>query len=152
MQRGYYGIGIFHGKNSENLGTLWRTASNLGADFIFTIGKRYQKQGSDTTKAYKHIPLYHYADFADFIEHMPYDCPLVGIELDDRACDLQTYIHPKRCIYLLGAEDHGISCEVLQKCKDIIMVNSNQCMNVAVTGGIVMYDRMTKAGVRHGLV
>ncbi len=34
---GYFGIGIIHGKNSENLGTLWRSASILGASFIFTI-------------------------------------------------------------------------------------------------------------------
>lgn len=39
-KRGYFGIGIFHGKSSENLGTLWRSAAILGADFIFTIGKQ----------------------------------------------------------------------------------------------------------------
>lgn len=146
MKRGYYGIGIYHGKNVENLGTLWRTAFNLGADFIFTIGRRYQKQCSDTVKAFKHIPLYNYDSYEDFYKHTPYDCPIVGVELDENAHDLKNYVHPERCIYLLGAEDHGIPPEVLKKCRDVVMIDSQFCMNVAVTGAIVMYDRMAKRG------
>ena len=34
----YFGIGIQNGKTPENLGVLWRTAQNMGASFIFTIG------------------------------------------------------------------------------------------------------------------
>lgn len=145
MKRGYYGIGIYNGKNTANLGSLWRTAANFGADFIFTVGRRYQKQCSDTTKAYRHIPLYTYENYDDFVKHIPYDCRLVAIELDDEAKSLKNYSHPERCIYLLGAEDHGIPQSILQKCKDIIMIDSDRCMNVAVTGGIVMYDRLMKA-------
>ena len=44
LKRGFFGIGIFHAKNEENIGTLWRSASILGADFIFTIGKPYRHQ------------------------------------------------------------------------------------------------------------
>ncbi len=145
MKRGYYGIGIFHCKTSTNLGTLWRTAANFGADFIFTIGKRYEKQCSDTVKAWRHIPLYTYETYEDFMKHIPYDCRLVGVELSDDARNLKHYVHPERCVYLLGAEDYGIPDRVLSKCKDIVMIDSDRCMNVAVTGGIVMYDRLMKA-------
>jgi hypothetical protein len=34
--RGYFGIGIYHGKTEENIGTLWRSAYAYGADFVFT--------------------------------------------------------------------------------------------------------------------
>ena len=34
----FFGIGIQNGKTPENLGVLWRSAQNLGASFIFTIG------------------------------------------------------------------------------------------------------------------
>lgn len=44
-------------------------------------------------------------------------------------------------MYLLWVEDHGVPQNILSKCKDIIMVNSGRCTNVAVMGGIVMYDR-----------
>ena len=144
MKYGYCGIGIFHGKNEENLGTLWRTAYNLSADFIFTIGRRYKKQCSDTAKSTKQIPLYHYNDWEDFLEHIPYGCQVTAVELNERANNLKTYIHPRQCIYLLGAEDYGIPERILDKCQDIVMVDSNLCMNVAITGGIVLYDRMNK--------
>lgn len=50
-KRGYFGIGIYNPKTETNMGTLWRSAYNFGADFIFTIGMRYKKMGSDTAKA-----------------------------------------------------------------------------------------------------
>jgi len=49
-QRGFFGIGIQNIKTESNIGTLWRSANILGADFIYTIGKRYKKQSSDTMK------------------------------------------------------------------------------------------------------
>lgn len=51
MKRGYFGIGVFHGKNEQNIGTLWRSANIMGADFIFTIGKRYSRQCTDRRRA-----------------------------------------------------------------------------------------------------
>lgn len=145
MKRGYFGIGIYHGKNEDNLGMLWRTALNLGADFIFTIGKRYRYQCSDTPKSYKNIPLYNYEDYNDFYKHIPLECRVVAVELNENARNLKNFVHPERCVYLLGAEDHGIPQEILNKCQDIVMIDTNMCMNVAVTGAVVMYDRMIKA-------
>jgi hypothetical protein len=29
------------------------------------------------------------------------------VELDENAVDLETFEHPRRCVYLLGAEDNG---------------------------------------------
>jgi len=143
-ERGYYGIGILNGKTEMNIGTLWRSASILGASFIFTIGKRYKKQASDTMKAWRHIPLYHYDEFADFYKNIPYDCQLVGVELDERAHLIKNYVHPQRCIYILGAEDNGLTIEALSHCHSIIQLPGEYCMNVAVAGSIVMYDRYNK--------
>lgn len=143
--RGYFGIGIQNNKTLVNIGTLWRSANILGADFIFTIGKRYKKQASDTLKTPRHIPLYHYLDFADFYNHMPYDCQLIGVELDNRSVGLKQFNHPQRGIYLLGAEDSGLTQEALGKCHHIVQLAGDFCMNVAVAGSIVMYDRLNKA-------
>ena len=57
MKRGYFGIGVFHGKNEQNIGTLWRSANIMGADFIFTIGKRYSRQCTDTMKTPRHMSV-----------------------------------------------------------------------------------------------
>lgn len=146
MKRGYFGIGIYNGKDTSNIGTLWRSATILGADFIFTIGNRYRKQCSDTMKSYRHIPLYHYENGDDFFRHVPYDCSVVAVELDENSIPLHTYYHRERCIYLLGAEDGGIPAAVLKRCKETVQIIGDYCYNVAVAGSIVMYDRAVKTG------
>lgn len=144
MKRGYFGIGVFNGKNEQNIGTLWRSANIMGADFIFTVGKRYKRQCSDTMKTPRHVPLFHYDDWDDFRKHIPYDCPIVAIELDDESVPIKKFVHPERCIYLLGAEDSGIPKNVLDKCQSIVQLPGDVCMNVSVAGSIVMYDRINK--------
>ncbi len=143
-RRGYFGIGIENTKTKSNIGTLWRSAYGLGAAFIFVIGNRYKYQASDTVKAMKHIPMYHYDTFEQFYENMPKDCKLIGIELHERSRELSGYGHPERAIYLLGAEDNGLSKIALEKCHSLIQFESNYCLNVSVAGSIVMYDRQTK--------
>ena len=142
--RGYFGIGIQNGKKTMNVGTLWRSAYIFGAAFIFTIGNRYQRQSSDTVKAPRHIPLHHYPTFADFMAARPFDCPLVGVEIEPGAVELPRFHHPERAVYLLGAEDHGLSKEAVAACQSLIAIPSRMCLNVAVAGSIVMYDRQTK--------
>lgn len=139
--RGYFEIGIYHGKTVVNIGTLWRSANQLGAAGLFTIGKQYTKQASDTLKTYRHIPLREYKDFDHFLESQPYGCKLVGIEMGGKP--LSSFKHPERATYLLGAEDHGLPDDVIKRCHDIISlesVNTNS-YNVAVAGSLVMYHR-----------
>jgi tRNA G18 (ribose-2'-O)-methylase SpoU len=142
--RGYFGIGIFQGKTVENLGTLWRTADLFGASFIFTIGRRYKHQPTDTFKTTKHIPLYHYETFEQFKLNRPIDCLLIGVELHETSQPIRTFSHPERAIYLLGAEDNGLSKECIKECNRIIQLPGERSMNVAVAGSIVMFDRINK--------
>lgn len=142
MTRGYFGIGIYNAKKSENVGTLWRSAYQLGAAFIFTIGARYQKQAGDTMAAYRHIPLHQYETFEQFYATLPYECPLIGIEMDG-IC-LGEFKHPERAIYLLGSEDKGLPVDIREKCQSIVSLSAVRQLsfNVSVAGSIVMYDRM----------
>jgi len=140
--RGYFGIGIYHCKTEHNIGTLWRSAYQLGASFIFTIGKRYKKQASDTLQTYRHVPLYHYVHFDEFYQNLPYGCQFVAIE--HRGTSLPVYRHAQQAVYLLGAEDYGLPESILEKVQSTIEIPSvrTDCYNVAVAGSIVMYDRM----------
>lgn len=143
--RGYFGIGICGGKTPVNLGTLWRSAYQMGAAFIFTVGHRYPKQPSDTVSAWKHVPLYEYATPEIFLSMLPKDCYLIGVEFGGR--DLMSFSHPERAVYLLGAEDHGLSADMLARCHRTLEIPSMRALsyNVAVAGSIVMYDRMAKS-------
>jgi tRNA G18 (ribose-2'-O)-methylase SpoU len=144
VSRGYFGIGIERTKNELNVGTLWRSADLLGAAFVFTVGRRYKRQSSDTMKSWRHIPLWHFDSVDDLVRHLPYDCRLVGVELHERAVRLPEYRHPERCCYLLGAEDHGLTNATLSRCAALVQLPGRRSMNVAAAGTVVLYDRHTK--------
>lgn len=142
--RGYFGIGIYCPKNSENMGTLWRSAFNFGADFLFTIGARCLiRQPSDTVLSHKHIPFYVYPDMESFI--LPTDCFLVGIEQGIKSVSIKNHSHHERVCYILGAEDHGLPEKIIDHCTGgIIHIDTPLCLNVAVAGSIVMFDRLNR--------
>lgn len=144
--RGFFEIGIYHPKTAENIGTLWRSAYQLGAAGIFVIGNRCKKQASDTTQAWRHIPLRYYPTWDEFQESRPIETPLIAIEMSEGAPMLQEFQHPERAVYLLGAEDHGLPQNVLSKCQKVIQLSSirSASYNVAVAGTLVMYDRQFK--------
>lgn len=137
----FFGIGILNGKTPENLGVLWRTAQNLGASFIFTIGNRYAKQASDTHNAVKAMPYFHYDTFQDFFKNLPKGTRIVGVEMTEDSERLEDFKHPRRCVYLLGAEDHGLTNEAIEKSHFLVEFPSKHSLNVAVAGSIVLYDR-----------
>lgn len=143
--RGYFGIGVFRAKTEANIGTLWRGAYQLGADYIFTIGKRYKRQASDTYKTWRHVPLFGYDDIQQILDSI-YDCQIVGVEMG--GTPLPEFKHPQRCIYLLGAEDHGLPSTILEKCHQVVSIPSirTDSYNVAQAGTLIMYDRALKLG------
>lgn len=141
MKRGYFAIGIYEPKTETNIGTLWRSAHNLGAAYIFTIGKRYQKERGDTTKAWRHLPLHHYADWQDFVSHAPKDAEIVFVEQTEGAKNLKDFCHPERALYILGAEDYGVPVELMRGYQKL-QIETPMCLNVAVAGSIVMYNRL----------
>lgn len=150
MASGYFEIGIFHGKTEMNIGTLWRSAYQLGAAGIFTIGARYQPQSSDTCKAIRHIPLRNYPSFQAFLETRPYSAQLIGVEMG--GVSMCEFKHPKQAIYLLGAEDHGLPPEILAQCQHVVSLDAVRVAsyNVAVAGSIVMYHRIFGLEVDNG--
>lgn len=142
---GYFGIGCLNMKTSMNYGSLFRSAQILGADFTFLIGQRFKKQASDTMKSWRHMPCWTFATFEDFNAFRPYSCPLIGVELDPKAKPIHTFVHPKSAIYLLGAEDNGLTREAIDKCQYIVQLPGERSLNVAVAGSIVLFDRINKA-------
>ncbi len=144
MARGYFEIGICNGKTPSNLGTLWRSAYQLGAAGIFTVGRRYKPQCSDTCQAPRHIPLREFDHIGAFLPARPRGCCIVAVEMGGSL--LADFEHPKRALYMLGAEDSGLSEEALGVADHIVSIEAVRVasFNVAVAGSIVMHDRLIK--------
>ena len=138
----YFEIGIFHPRSDENIGTLWRSAYQLGAAGIFTIGRPYRHQTSDVVRTEFQIPLRQYQTFEEFDASRPVGAVLVGVELG--GIPLGAYRHPEQAIYLLGSEANGLSPKALARCQAIITVEAvnKASYNVAVAGSLVMYHRI----------
>jgi len=137
----YFEIGIYHPRNQLNIGTLWRSAYQLGAAGIFSIGRPYRNQSSDTARTMENIPLRSYLNFEEFMRNRAVGAVLVGVEIG--GTPLANFTHPKQAIYLLGSEDNGFSKQVLGACNEVISIESirSASYNVAVSGSIVMYHR-----------
>lgn len=144
----FFEVGIYHTKSVENVGTLWRTAYQLGAAGLFTIGARYKHHPSDPFKTMRHIPLRNFQNFEQLLEHRPVNSILVAIE--EGGTPLAEFDHPPQAIYLLGAEDYGLPGTIIEKCNCVVSLEAmlRPSYNVAVAGSIVMYDRVFGKGGR----
>lgn len=145
MKKGYFGIGIFNPRYDINVSSLFRGAHAFGADFLYTIGSKYEKTKADTGDVTKHIPYFHYENEEEFVKGLPAGAELVSVELSEAASKLSNFYHPKRAVYLLGNEREGVPFNLMNKSKFIVQIPTNICLNVGVTGSIVMYDRTLRS-------
>jgi tRNA G18 (ribose-2'-O)-methylase SpoU len=140
--RGYFAIGAERISKSLNLGNLMRSAHGFGASFTFTVGATYQalEATSDTSKGARHLPHYNWPTAAAVA--LPEGCCLVGVELLEEAIDLPVFRHPLRAAYVLGPERGALSPELIRRCDHVVRIPTSFCVNVAMAGAIVMYDRI----------
>lgn len=143
--RGYFEIGVYQPSKSENVGTLLRSAYQLGAAGVFLIGSRFQRQCSDTCHADRHIPVRQFATWEQFKAAQPHGTDLVAVESPEYGGRwLSGFTHPERAVYLLGNESRGLPAEVVKQCGRVVSIESlrQPSYNVAVAGSLVMYHRL----------
>lgn len=145
MERGHFGIGYYNPKFDVNAGTLIRSASAFGADYVFTISDRYGGEPSAVGHD-RHIPIFQYDTIDEWIDNLPRDTTPVAIELDDNAVPLEKYNHPERASYLLGPEDGDIPEQIINQYQTV-KIPSDYCLNVATAGSVVLYDRVGKTNI-----
>lgn len=153
MTRGFIGIGIYQPKklvNVEGTGGLLRNAHAFGADFTFVIGKRYKQTKENISKAQKHVPLWEFDTFEDFMRAKPANTALIGIEFPGKT-KISNFCPPERSIYLLGSEDGGLPPEMIEACKTTVEIPTKFSLNVANSSSIVLYNHFSQRGSRCNL-
>ena len=139
--RGFAAIGLYHPKSHENVGSVLRAAHCYTAAMVAITGRRFKRSCTDTTSAWRHIPL---LEVDNLQQAMPFDAVPVAIELLPNARDLTTYTHPERAFYIFGPEDGSLGKTVTSWCRDIVYIPTQHCMNLAATVNVVLYDRLLK--------
>jgi len=145
--RGYFGIGVEGLSKPMNAGSLFRSAHAFGASFLFTVGGAYPRRHggqADTSRAPGHVPFYEFADVRALT--LPDGCALVGVEFIEEATELPSFRHPGRAAYVFGPERGFLTPDMVALCDDLVKIPTQFCVNVAVAGAIVMYDRLVSLG------
>ena len=134
------------GQDRGQRGRAVAVAAQLGAAFTFTVGARFEKEDdkTDAIAAWRRVPQFSYDDVAQLVTATPRGAALVGIEMGGQA--LETFAHPERCVYVLGAEDEGLPKSVRRACRHVVSLPAirSASYNVAVAGALVLYDRFMK--------
>ena len=124
-----------------NLGNLMRSAHAFGASFTFTIGATYQalEARADTSKGQSHLPHYNWDRPADLI--LPKGCRLGGCGAFGRGgCAAE--LPPPLAGGLCSGSGAGIAVAGTPRTMRLaVKIPTSFCMNVAMAGAIVMYDR-----------
>ena len=92
---GFFAVGVYNSKSADNVGTLWRSAFQLGAAYIFTIGARNAwEKTADTYRSWRRIPAFRFADWGGFCAASPYSTVWVAVEMG--GVPLADFEHPER--------------------------------------------------------
>jgi tRNA G18 (ribose-2'-O)-methylase SpoU len=144
--RGFFAIGAEGISKPMNLGNLIRSAHAFGASFVFLVNADYAVRSarSDTSQAEFQLPVYDVASVSEL--RLPRGCRLVGCELVDDAVDLPSFRHPHNAAYVFGPERSSLSPAMLARCDHVVRIPTRFCINLAVAGAVVMYDRVLSLG------
>lgn len=144
--RGYFAIGAEGISKAMNLGNLTRSANAFGASFVFLVDARCDRRAakSDTSRTEVAVPVYDVPS-AEALR-LPRGCQLVGVELVPGAADLPSFRHPLQAAYVFGPERGSLSPAMLARCDHVVRIPTKFCINLAVAGAVVMYDRMVCLG------
>lgn len=146
MSRGFASIGLVRPKTPENVGSVLRAAHCYGAAMVAIQGDRTPVRSHlDTPKAWRHMPVLRGEDLRAFI---PFDAVPVAIDLVDGAVELPSFVHPLRAFYVFGPEDGTLGKATTDWCKHKVMIPTRDCMNLAATVNVVLYDRLAKSAGR----
>ena len=146
QSRGFFAIGAEGISKPMNLGNLVRSANAFGAAYVFLVNAHYtaRQSKSDTSRAQHQLPVYDYPSPADIV--LPRGTSLVGVELTDDAIALPSFRHPLNAAYVFGPERGSLTTDMQARCAHIVRIPTRFCINLAVAGALVMYDRVLSMG------
>ncbi len=147
LPRGYFGIGAERISKALNLGNLMRSAHGFGASFTFTIGATYQalEARADTSKGAQHLPHYDWTNGggAGAAGRLP-SGRRGAAGRGHRPAELSS--PAPRAPTCWGRNAVRLSPDLVARCDYVVRIPTSFCVNLAMAGAIVMYDRVRSLG------
>jgi len=138
---GYSIVACDRPKHSVNFAGVMRAAQCYKSKLIVLGGSRFKNHSANVGNAEKQIPLIR---TLDVFSVLPFNCVPIAVELLPNSIPLWNYNHPQQAFYIFGPEDSSLGKRITQKCRDVIYVPMEQCMNLAACVNVVLYDRLSK--------
>lgn len=138
---------------ARNVGVAVRAASCYGVPQVWFTGERvgFDLAGrgrlprEERMKGYRDVEVLH---CARPFEQFPRGVTPIAIEVREGAEPLFELEHPERAVYVFGPEDGGLPSSVLRHCHRVVVIPARHCLNLAVSVGTVLYDRMLKRALQ----
>lgn len=141
--RGFACVALDRPSDPVNVGHALRAALCFQARMII-LGRPsgdidIRRLPTDPTRAYRHVPV---LEVDDLLEAAPRDADLVAVEIVPEAVPLPGFTHPERACYVFGPESGSISDGILARCRHHVRVPTAVSLNLGMTVGLVLYDRL----------
>lgn len=138
-------------KYPHNVGQVVRLASAYGIGQVWYSGSRLRQAlgprlpREERMRRYEDVTLINHPDpLARLCEAAPEAKP-VAVELRPGSESLVDFVHPQGpVVYVFGPEDGSLPGAVVKRCHRFVVIPSLECLNLATSVAILLYDRMTK--------
>ena len=134
----FFAIAIVKPKNIINLGMIFRLAVNYKASTLFVVQAPfpYKRVPTDTFRTSTKLPVIWTDDLPNIVE-----VTKVWVDFNPNAIPLPKFKHPKNALYIFGGENQTLTPPDNAK---VVYVPTVGCLNLAITVGTVLYDRVLK--------
>jgi tRNA(Leu) C34 or U34 (ribose-2'-O)-methylase TrmL len=134
-------VALVSPKTHHNVGSAVRACEMFKAKSLMYTGRRYKPAGTDTMKSVNSVPTMRVDDVFDSI---PFGSIPIAVDRIEGAVPLHSYKHPKNAFYIFGPEDGTLGKKIHSRCKDVVYIPMDGCLNLAATVNVVLYDRVSK--------
>lgn len=150
-KRHSFHVAIENFRHDFNIGTIVRNANAFLAHTVHIVGKkRWNRRGAMVTDRYQHIE--HHGSVNEFVDWATdAGIELVGIDITDDSCPMETASIPDRCVLVFGQEGPGLSAEMVEHCPQVLHITqhgSTRSINVGVASGIAMHEMLRRLRTR----
>jgi len=130
-----------------NVGALFRTCDCFAVEKLILSGYSATPPRREISKtalgADSWVPWEKVTDPNEALDRLKSEgWRIVGLELSEDSCDIQSYAAQDKTALLIGNEVLGVSRELLSVCDDIVsipMFGKKESLNVAVAAGIALH-------------
>ncbi|MBU3957398.1 hypothetical protein KKI19_03965 [Patescibacteria group bacterium] len=144
-----FAVAVLNFEKEVNVGGVVRSANATAAREVIVVGRKDWDK-SPATHAQVHTKIIHIVTVGDLLKYVQNEnYSIVSVEISPGAENIFSCTYPPRPLFIFGNEGRGIPKEILDQSELVLRIpqfGQVECLNVASSAAIVMYDWIRKHG------